>query len=90
MANSQTSSGGYWYHCIIQVSDIVKHIEPVHDTRDVFYVCRVVDYMKTKKVNAYIMYIFGKIEQPIFFSKCITLMTSKRQRHTYFRTLEIL
>ena len=69
MANSQTSSGGYWYHCIIQVSDIVKHNEPVHDTRDVFYVCRVVDYKKTKKVNAYIMYIFGKIEQPIFFFK---------------------
>ena len=31
-------------------------------TRDVFYVCRVVDLMKTAKVNAYIMYIFGKIE----------------------------
>ena len=44
MANSQTSSGGYWYYCIIQVSDIVKHIEPVHDTMDVFfYVRRVVD-----------------------------------------------
>ena len=31
-------------------------------TRDVFYVRRVVDLMKTAKVNAYIMYIFGKIE----------------------------
>ena len=27
-----------------------------------FYVPRVVDLMKTAKVNAYIMYIFGKIE----------------------------
>ena len=30
--------------------------------RDVFYVRRVVDLMKTTKVNANIMYIFGKIE----------------------------
>ena len=27
-----------------------------------FYVPRVIDLMKTAKVNAYIMYIFGKIE----------------------------
>ena len=32
------------------------------DTRDVFYVRRVVDLMKTVKVNVCIMYIFGKIE----------------------------
>ena len=32
------------------------------DTRDVFYVRREVDCIKTAKVNAYIMYIFGKIE----------------------------
>ena len=31
-------------------------------TRDVFYVCRVVDLMKATTVNAYTMYIFGKIE----------------------------
>ena len=31
-------------------------------TRDVFYVRREVDIMKTAKVNAYIMHIFGKIE----------------------------
>ena len=31
-------------------------------TRDVFYVRREVDLMKTAEVNAYIMYIFGKIE----------------------------
>ena len=31
-------------------------------TRDVFYVRRKVDLMKTSKVNAYIMHIFGKIE----------------------------
>ena len=31
-------------------------------TRDVLYVRRVVDLMKTAKVNAYIMYIFGKNE----------------------------
>ena len=33
-----------------------------NDTRDVFYVRREVDFMKTAKVNAYIMHIFGKIE----------------------------
>ena len=58
------------------------------NTRDVFYVRRKVDLMKTAKVNAYIMHIFGKIElylymQPKIISKCITFMTSKRQRHTY-------
>ena len=31
-------------------------------TRDVFYVRREVDLMKTVTVNAYIMHIFGKIE----------------------------
>ena len=31
-------------------------------TRDVFYVRREVDLMKTAKVNAYIMHIFEKIE----------------------------
>ena len=31
-------------------------------TRDVFYVRREADLMKTAKVNAYIMHIFGKIE----------------------------
>ena len=31
-------------------------------TRDVFYVRREVDLMKTAKVNAYIMHIFGKTE----------------------------
>ena len=31
-------------------------------TRDVFYVRREGDLMKTAKVNAYIMHIFGKIE----------------------------
>ena len=30
-------------------------------TRDVFYVRRKVDLMKTAKVNTYIMHIFGKI-----------------------------
>ena len=33
-----------------------------YDTRDVFYVRREVNLMKTAKVNAYIMHIFGKIE----------------------------
>ena len=32
------------------------------DTRDVFYVRREVDVMKTVKANAYIIHIFGKIE----------------------------
>ena len=31
-------------------------------TRDIFYVRRVENLMKTAKVNAYIVYIFGKIE----------------------------
>ena len=52
-----------------------------------FYVRRVVDLMKTAKVNTYIMYIFGKIElflymQPNIIIKCFTLMTSKMQRQT--------
>ena len=60
-------------------------------TRDVFYVRREVDLMKTAKVNAYIMHIFGKIElllymQPKIISNCVTLMSSKRQRHTYLLT----
>ena len=43
--------------------------------------------MKTAKVNAYIMHIFGKIEllsihEQKIISKCIALMSSKRQRHT--------
>ena len=44
--------------------------------------------MKTAKVNAYIMHIFGKIELLSihaikFISKCVTLMSFKRQRQTY-------
>ena len=44
--------------------------------------------MKTAIVNAYIMHIFGKMSfylymQPQIISKCSTLMTSKRQIHTY-------
>ena len=34
----------------------------LNSTRDVFYVRRKVDLMKTAKVNAFIMHIFGKIE----------------------------
>ena len=32
------------------------------NTRVIFYVRREVDFMKTAKVNAYIMHTFGKIE----------------------------
>ena len=44
--------------------------------------------MKKTKVNAYIMHIFAKIELLSIhatknYFKCITLMSSKRQRHTY-------
>ena len=45
--------------------------------------------MKTAKVNAYIMHIylerlsFYLYMQPKIISKCIILMSSKRQRHTY-------
>ena len=56
-------------------------------TRDVFYVRREVDLVKTAKVNAYIMHIFGKIELLSIHATLnylnITLMPSKRQRHTY-------
>ena len=45
---SFTSS--YRYHFLVEY------------TRDVFYVHREEDLMKTAKVNAYIMHIFGKIE----------------------------
>ena len=37
-------------------------VDRFYCTRDVFYVRREVDLMKTAKVNAYIMHIFGKIE----------------------------
>ena len=45
---------------ICKTLEIAKLI--VHSTRDVFYVRRKVDLMKTANVNAYIMHIFGKIE----------------------------
>ena len=58
-----------------------------NSTRDVFYVRRKVDLMKTAKVNAYIMHLerlsFYRYMKPKIISKCITLMTSKRHRHTY-------
>ena len=38
------------------------HKNSIWNTRDVFYVRREVDLMKTAKLNAYIMHIFGKIE----------------------------
>ena len=63
-------------------------------TRVIFYVRRMVDLMKTAKVNAYIMHIFGKIE--VFIYTCNLkyftmhyLMTSKRQRHTYGKCSKI-
>ena len=40
---------------------ILDRVGKAH-TRDVFYVRRKVDLMKTAKINAYIMHIFGKIE----------------------------
>ena len=40
---------------------ITPHFQ-ILPTRDVFYVRREVDVMKTANVNAYIMHIFGKIE----------------------------
>ena len=42
---------------------ITPHFQIIpKSTRDVFYVRKEVDLMKTAKVNAYIMHIFGKIE----------------------------
>ena len=57
-------------------------------TRDVFYVRREVDLMKTAKLNAYIMHILERLSfylymQTKIISKCITFMSSKRQGHTY-------
>ena len=45
----------------ISIEILVTLLQIVY-TRDVFYVRREVDLMKTAKVNAYIMHIFGKIE----------------------------
>ena len=44
--------------------------------------------MKTAKVNAYIIIYLERLSfhlyiQPKVISKCITLMTSKRQRNTF-------
>ena len=69
--------------------------QKLYYTRDVFYVRRVVDLMKTAKLNGYIMHMFGKIDlylyiQPKIISKCITLMTSKRQRHTYTENNKVM
>ena len=56
----------YWELCQCQASNNVTILQSntlkVERTRDVFYVRREVDLMKTAKVNAYIMHIFGKIE----------------------------
>ena len=50
-------------HHMIKIIDIMlKKRSCWLNTRDVFYVRRKVDVMKTAKVNAYIMHIFGKIE----------------------------
>ena len=40
----------------------VKQVKFDKFTRDVFYVCRLVDLMKTATVNANTLYMFGKIE----------------------------
>ena len=45
-----------------KLGDTVFKIFTWGGARDVFYVRRMVDCMKTGKVNAYIMHIFGKIE----------------------------
>ena len=49
---------------ILKVTNIQKLLIPtfIVYTRDVLYVRREVGLMKTAKVNAYIMHIFGKIE----------------------------
>ena len=44
--------------------------------------------LKTMKVNTYIKHIFGKVDLLSLHAtlncfKCIALMASKRQRHTY-------
>ena len=66
---------------IYQSSDFILAQLQFQGTRDVFYVCREVDIMKTTKVNVYIMHIFKRLSfyldmQPKIISKCITSMTS--------------
>ena len=68
--------------------ELFDSYETIQSTRDVFYVRREVDLMKTAEVNAYIMHIFGKIEllsihATLNYFKIHYLMPSKRQRHTY-------
>ena len=46
-------------HATTMIMNVVFNI---HTYEGRFYVRRVVDLMKTTEVNAYIMYIFGKIE----------------------------
>ena len=53
-----------------------------------FYIRRMVHLMKTAKINAYIMLLFGYLSfylymQPKIIAKCIILMTSNRQKHAY-------
>ena len=49
-------------HVLILAAPLNPHKHNALFTRDVLYVRREVDLMKTAKVNAYIMHIFGKIE----------------------------
>ena len=58
------------YHSVVMFADISgNNALIIHNLKEkttyegrLIYVRRVVDLMKTAKVNAYIMYIFGKIE----------------------------
>ena len=57
-------------------------------TRVIFYVRREVDLMKRRKsMHTPCIYLerlsFYLYMQPKIISKCITLMSSQRQRHTY-------
>ena len=66
----------------------ISDFDWVYDIRETFfYVRRMVDLMKTAKVNASCIYLerlsFYLYMQPKIISKCITLMTSNWQRHTY-------
>ena len=64
-------------------------IEYAHIRGAFFLVRRVVDLMKTAKVNAYNMCIFGKIGLlSIHFKMHFILITSKRQRQTYISDTE--
>ena len=62
-ANNKGAYQTAYQHSLISAFvNSCSSFERAISTRVIFYVRREVDLMKTTKVNAYIMHIFGKIE----------------------------